>query len=220
MPEKEVSIHTIFDSIDKDVEKKKQEQLDKEKREEKKRQEAINRFKLLRKRIQKFAEIVSYLVENGYKEKFPTFKYDEYSHHFFTDGCNHNFGLFDYFRNKDTHIVGIDNGGLCEIYHFLWNYTKEDTIPMGYIADTPTHPAPNNKPYRIELTSSQLNEFCDKFEEEEKLLYKWLKKNFDMSLSSQISEEPKKEDYFYICKETECADCPYQDKCLEQKKGA
>ena len=49
MPEKEVSIHTIFDSIDKDVEKKKQEQLDKEKREEEKRQEAINRFKLLRK---------------------------------------------------------------------------------------------------------------------------------------------------------------------------
>lgn len=220
MPEKEVSIHTIFDSIDKDVEKKKQEQLDKEEREKEKRQEAINRFKLLRKRIQKFAEVVSYLLNNGYKEKFPTFKYDEYSHHFLTDGCNHNFGLFDYFRNKDTHIVGIDNGGLCGIYDFLWNYIKEDTIPMGYIEDKSAYCVSNNTPARIELTSSQLNEFCDKFEEEEKLLYKWLKENFDMSLSSQINEEPKKEDYFYICKETECKDCPYQDKCVEQKKGA
>ena len=219
MPEKEVSIHTIFDSIDKDVEKKKQEQLDKEKREEEKRQEAINRFKLLRKRIRKFAEIVSYLVENGYKEKFPTFKYDAYSCHFFTDGYHHGFGFFEYGRYKDTHMIGIGNSGFCD-YNFLWDYTKEDTVPMGYIADTPTHPASNDKPYRIELTSGQLNEFCNGFEEEEKLLYKWLKENFDMSLSSQISEEPKKEDYFYICKETECKDCPYQDKCLEQKKGA
>lgn len=220
MPEKEVSIHTVFDSIDKDVEKKKQEQLYKERIEEEKRQEAINRFKLLRKRIQKFAEIVSYLLNNGYEEKFPTFKYDMYSHHFLTDGCDHNFGLFDYSRNKDTHIVGIDNGGLCGIYDFLWNYTKEDTIPMGYIEDESAYYVSNNTPARIELMSSQLNEFCDKFEKEEKLLYKWLKKNFDISLSSQISEEPKEENYFYICKETECVDCPYQDKCLEQKKGA
>lgn len=216
MTEKEVSIHDVFSSIDRDIEKKKQEQLNKEKEEEEKRQKAINRFKLLRKRIQKFAKIVSYLVEKGYKEKFPTFEYDRYHNHFFTEGCNHGFGFPEYGEYKDTHMIGINNDGFCD-YDFLWDYTKDDTIPMGYIADTPT---PNNKSYRIELTSIQLNKFCDKFEEEEKLLYEWLKKNFDISLLPNTNEKSEREDSFYICKETECVDCPYQDKCLEQKKGA
>lgn len=217
MTEKTMSIHDVFNSIDRDIEKKKQEQLNEERREEEKRQKAINRFKLLRKHIQKFAEIASYLLNKGYEEKFPTFKYDLYGRHFLADGCDHNFGLFEYYKNKDTHIVGINNGGICGIYDFLWDYTKKDTIPMGYIEDKS---ASNNTPARIELTSSQLNEFCDKFEKEEELLYEWLKQNFDISLLQNANNKSEREDYFYICKETECKNCPYQDKCLSNEKGA